>query len=280
MLNHFSISEKKKKVVNLAFRLGTFVLAIYLAGNIVGFEEIAQNLSQVNFFWIIILTVICLLNLIIVSKRWQTLLNQGGQRTKFIQVFGLNYTGFFFNNFAPGGVGGEVYKVIRGGSKEVTKSIVQDKAANYLALFIWFGICSLFFLKLYVALPIVAVLAILCWYYFQSKIKYVAPNQGPLVVVTFSLISMLLLFLQFYLSFIALGSSVPLTSFLLSFPLILLASVLPVSIGGWGLREGAALALLSAENEVILSASILFGLVTLLTSLPGLLMIHNRFDYV
>ena len=57
-------------------------------------------------------------------------------------------------------------------------------------------------------------------------------------------------------------------------PLTLVAMLLPISVGGWGLREGAAVVLwpvagFSAEAGV--AASIAFGLTALAAALPGLL---------
>lgn len=55
-------------------------------------------------------------------------------------------------------------------------------------------------------------------------------------------------------------------------PFPLLASLLPISIGGWGVREGAmiaAFALIGVPANKTLSASILFGIVSFLVALPG-----------
>lgn len=55
-------------------------------------------------------------------------------------------------------------------------------------------------------------------------------------------------------------------------PLVLFAMLLPISIAGWGVREGAALALLPVagltEAEA-LAASVAFGLTALVSTLPG-----------
>lgn len=58
-------------------------------------------------------------------------------------------------------------------------------------------------------------------------------------------------------------------------PLVLFAMLLPVSIGGWGLREGAAVALFplaGATGAEGFAASACFGVVFLLSALSGLVM--------
>lgn len=59
-------------------------------------------------------------------------------------------------------------------------------------------------------------------------------------------------------------------------PLILYAMVVPLSVSGWGLREGAAVALFplaGATAAAGLAASTAFGLVFLVSTLPGLIVL-------
>jgi hypothetical protein len=58
-------------------------------------------------------------------------------------------------------------------------------------------------------------------------------------------------------------------------PLVLFAMLLPVSIGGWGLREGAAVALFplaGATGAEGFAASACFGVVFLISALGGLVL--------
>jgi glycosyltransferase 2 family protein len=55
---------------------------------------------------------------------------------------------------------------------------------------------------------------------------------------------------------------------------LLLAHILPISIGGWGVREAAAVALLGMTGVDATSAllvSIMFGVLLVLATLPGAL---------
>lgn len=59
-------------------------------------------------------------------------------------------------------------------------------------------------------------------------------------------------------------------------PIVLLAMVVPLSVAGWGVREGAAAMLfpvLGATSEAGVAASIAFGLVFLSVTLPGALVL-------
>ena len=64
----------------------------------------------------------------------------------------------------------------------------------------------------------------------------------------------------------------PLSAFLLLAPLVTLVTMVPISVGGWGVREGAmvtALGLVSIPPSVALAVSIQFGLIMLVVGLPG-----------
>ena len=59
-------------------------------------------------------------------------------------------------------------------------------------------------------------------------------------------------------------------------PLILFSMLIPLTVSGWGLREGAAAALLplaGASSAAGLAASVAFGLTLLLAALPGLVVL-------
>jgi uncharacterized membrane protein YbhN (UPF0104 family) len=77
----------------------------------------------------------------------------------------------------------------------------------------------------------------------------------------------------------ALGVSLPVLAIAALVPLILFAMVLPITISGWGLREGAAAALfplVDATSAEGLATSIAFGVVFLATVLPGALITWLR----
>jgi uncharacterized membrane protein YbhN (UPF0104 family) len=78
--------------------------------------------------------------------------------------------------------------------------------------------------------------------------------------------------LVIYGLFTALGAPVSALDCLVLVPFPLLLSLLPISVGGWGVREGAmvvAFALVGVSTETTLAVSVLFGLILLVWSIPG-----------
>lgn len=78
----------------------------------------------------------------------------------------------------------------------------------------------------------------------------------------------------FAFSALSVGAPLPFAAVVALVPLVLLTMLVPVTISGWGLREGAAAALLPVAGIAAsdaLAASIVFGLLGLVAVLPGLL---------
>jgi glycosyltransferase 2 family protein len=68
------------------------------------------------------------------------------------------------------------------------------------------------------------------------------------------------------------GISLPLIDVAILFVVMIAATILPLSIGGWGVREVAAIAFLSTRGvpvEQALFLSVSFGVVMILAALPG-----------
>ncbi len=75
---------------------------------------------------------------------------------------------------------------------------------------------------------------------------------------------------------LAVGLTLPFAAIVTLVPLMLLTMLIPVTISGWGLREGAAVALLplaGASASASLAASVTFGLVGLVAVLPGVVVV-------
>lgn len=77
----------------------------------------------------------------------------------------------------------------------------------------------------------------------------------------------------------AVGTPLGLPATLAIVPVVLISMVLPITVGGWGVREGAAVALLPLAGlsaSAALAASILFGILALAASLPGIVPLWGR----
>jgi glycosyltransferase 2 family protein len=103
----------------------------------------------------------------------------------------------------------------------------------------------------------------------------------PTVIVqlVISVLTHMLALTSFWCCLQAFGVSAPFTALMIGMPALGLLMMLPISISGWGLREAtlsATLALWSIDSGITVLASISFGIVTLVTYLPGAIPLLRR----
>jgi uncharacterized membrane protein YbhN (UPF0104 family) len=95
---------------------------------------------------------------------------------------------------------------------------------------------------------------------------HIAPILGTAMIYQLSIIC------TFGLIFRALDLPVPIVAVFAFVPAVAMLQVLPISFGGFGVREGALILFLSAlgvSNAQAIAAGVLFYVVVLITSLPG-----------
>lgn len=100
-----------------------------------------------------------------------------------------------------------------------------------------------------------------------------AAPAATFVALLFGLAVQLLSVVSLYLLFRGMGAPVSAATCFMFIPFVMLIAMLPISFAGWGLREGAMVAafgMAGVASEVTVAASLAFGLVILITSLPGL----------
>jgi len=93
-------------------------------------------------------------------------------------------------------------------------------------------------------------------------------------IIVASLIIPVLAMLGFFATGCALGLKYGVMAYFAIVPPTIILTVIPVSIAGWGVREGALVGLFSligANKTAVLMMSLLYGLTLIVVSLPGLI---------
>ena len=94
-----------------------------------------------------------------------------------------------------------------------------------------------------------------------------------------SLCTHILAITAFWCCLKAFGTTAPLSALMVGLPALGLLMMLPISISGWGLREATlstTLALWGVDSGITVLASVSFGIVTLVTYLPGAISLMER----
>ena len=108
-----------------------------------------------------------------------------------------------------------------------------------------------------------------------------------ILLVVASLLIPFLALLGFFATGWALGLEYSLMIYFALVPPALLLTVVPISVAGWGVREGALVSLFSligADKTAVLMMSLLYGITLIIVSLPGLITYlkgrHDKTHYI
>jgi uncharacterized membrane protein YbhN (UPF0104 family) len=105
----------------------------------------------------------------------------------------------------------------------------------------------------------------------DSRQVFLSPKWGG-SILAWSLIGHLNVTLSIYILALGLKLDVSFLDCLALFPPVMLATTLPISIAGWGVREGAMVAafgLIGVSQEGAVILSLLAGILAVVACLPG-----------
>lgn len=255
--------------------------------------ERADAFAQVDPAWLGLAILLVPLQTLLAAERWLQVSRSLGlqmTRAEAWTEFGLSTA---VNQLLPGGVGGDVLRVWRQrelGLARATRSAITDRWWGQTALMA-FALLGFGLWPLHVATPdgltttlIVAGLVVTGLWFVPSPVPIMGPLSCDLRTsargrpVVCSLLSTALV-LTILAGFAACGQAVaqPSLEWVWSVaPLALLATSLPISAGGWGLREGSLVLLLPLfgwPEAQAFALSVCFGLTFAVGALPGLLVL-------
>jgi uncharacterized membrane protein YbhN (UPF0104 family) len=237
------------------------------------------------------------------AYRWQLIMRNLGFGQTFLFYWDSYFKGMFFNQGLPTSIGGDAIRVLdvarRGFRKrDVLVGVAIDRLTGLGALLLLALIAHLVnpdLLPEKVYRPILWLLAAgllgfaslsflgrLSWLSRQPQLAVLktvsdrllqAVSLHRVLLLTSSLLVPLLAMLAFFAAGRALGLRYDLLTYFAIVPPALVLTVVPISIAGWGVREGVLVGLFSligADRTVVLMMSLVYGMLLILVSLPGL----------
>lgn len=292
-----------KKILKVAVSVGLLVWVF----SHVDVAELADELISIPGIYLLGAAALILLQLPVLAYRWQLILVGLGEQPDWKFLFRATYIGIFFNQALPGSVGGDLVRIAELASNRVSLRIAANSVlferlsglyilvllmvaisplvlshlpdpSIIITVFILAGVLSAAFLVLACANQLVP-----RWHFLNVVRKTLAMvrddflallRQGRLTLAVLLLggISWFFNLLAIYLLVIGADIDLPLFACLFFAGLAILVSVLPVSMAGWGVREGTMVALfglMGVAPAQALSISVAFGFLMLLTALPA-----------
>jgi uncharacterized membrane protein YbhN (UPF0104 family) len=285
---------------------GALVLALLLSRREV-FAQLLQTLGEVPI-WVLFTSVLFyLLGQALCAWKWQLLLKKRGAQVSFLDCATVYLAGMFGNLWLPTNIGGDALRAtllnrklkeshlssqIEVGLSDVAASIVVDRLTGFAALLI-IGIIAILIhgsvngqgIQIVAGALLMFAILIGGWLLI-SKIKhrkieslknaldfYLKPQNRNVMSIA------MLLSFAFQISQVLLNIglahasnlSVPDSVFWWLGPLLSLSGLVPVGIGGLGVREAAAVGLLGGlvSSGKIVAWSLLWQATVWLSSLPG-----------
>ena len=246
------------------------------------------------------------IQMLVAALRLRTLLSALGTRYRTAAALEVMLIGAFFSQTMISFVGGDAMRIWRIVRSRISlaiaaKSVLFDRIAGFAGLFVLLLAATPFLLRLVPspemlagqALIVLSALAGILGIFVVRRIPGVLPEsrfvrvardvvdsglaiwrsrRGAWIVIGLSIAIHLLNVVVLYVIGKGLGISFRFIDGLLLFPTVLFLSMLPISIAGWGVREGAmvtALGLVGVPGHQSLALSVCFGLCLVAISLPG-----------
>lgn len=272
----------------------------------IGFVTAYENLINSDLTFLLAGMLVLACQPIIGALRWIVILNALDEPYPPGQVVRWNYVGTFFGQILPATVGADAIRIwLAGRTKKSWRvplvSVVLDRIVMLLvlALMLLLGLPYVsqmidtpwieYFVPIFALLGVVVVICLafsdrLPIDYERHRalkaIRHLAKGTrrllaAPLALsltLAISVVSYFGLMTSVFLFARAFGATAGFFETMVLLPPVLVASMLPVSIGGWGTRELAMVAALSlvgiSESSALLS-SMWLGISSILISLPG-----------
>lgn len=293
-------------------KLGITTALVYWLLSDADFTEIGATLSRLDTASFVTAVAVMLLSSLAACIRWWLLLRHADTHARFAQVLPSYYLGLFYNNLLPTGVGGDIVRTIhlhqRGlGLKALAASMILDRGIGLIAMLMLATTCAAFLPHTELSAPIrnpaLAFLAVclggialaftpwvgtaIAWLQRRYRTNRVRHGALESVMMCYSYRSKpALLLLATLLSFIAqslaisayivlghvIGLSLSPVTYFVIVPIVLVAGMLPISLGGLGVREGVLVSLLvtfGVDRQLAIVLSLLYLLVFWLSTLPG-----------
>lgn len=290
-----------KASVKTGIKFAVAVVLMALVWQMVDGAEVAARLRALRPGWVVVAVLLLLGQTVLSALRWRLTAAQLGHEMGLRRALREYFLAQVVNLALPGGVLGDAGRAVRAGAvaglERAGQAVVFERLAGQAALVVVVLVAALgvSLTPGGIVLPgaMLAGLAVVtagllmaggmvvlagarwprvaAWRAAAARAVFargVWPQQAAL-----SLGTVAANLLAFAACAAAVGVWLPLGAVLVILPLVLFTMLVPLTIGGWGLREGAAVALFplaGATGAEGFAASAAFGVVFLLTSVLGM----------
>jgi glycosyltransferase 2 family protein len=298
--------EVMRRILSLVIKAAVSGLLLYFALNLVNLGTVASRLSQIDLSWIALGLLLLAVQTFLLALRWGQIVAACGATLPLARLFRFSIIAMFFNQTLPSSVGGDAVRIWLAGKQTnwriAAYSVFLDRVVGVVALALLVVICLPWSLELVHnpvgrgALLVIGLGSIAAGIVFiglawerlrilqrwsptrhlvasaEITVKILRSPRALVPILSLSVLVHLLTVLAAWCAARSVGVNLSLAhSLILVLPVILI-TIIPISIAGWGVREGAmvaAFAYAGLPQSDGLIVSLLFGAGYLLLGAPG-----------
>ena len=291
-----------KNALKLLISVGVLTV-LFSNVDLLQFSNIMRGLEPIFFLFALAIQLVLSF---VQTERWRIILLAAKLRTRLVGAWLNVMIGLCFNQVLPSSVGGDAIRVYHAKSLGLGMALQSILIDRLIALFtlsvLSFFICCIFYfddvnqphLGLMLGLELLFIFSCVLLVFgtpiigkisgmtglnlntvssFSNQLRTVVLVPSKFVsVLSMSFIIHFFVSISVILLFVGVGVETDLVTLGAIFALVNLFSVIPISFGGWGIREGVAFALYPVSGvkiETALAVSILFGAVMIIVGLIG-----------
>lgn len=282
-----------KKVFNLLIKCTFALLAFYIVYKKADISQVMDHIKDIKFPYLFLSFVVLNGAQLVSAFRMRYYFETAGVPCSRHFSIALYYIGMFFNTILPGGIGGDGYKIwvmsrLESFPKRTSFRLMVSNRTSGLFLLLLFTIALAFFSDYFMSFPYAALLltaglvVMIAGYFLTVKLLLKESPKIAIGAARYSFIiqgcCMISAMLLFYGMGIEFSQTQDYINYLIIFMISSIVSILPISIGGAGLREVTFLygtQHMGLSSSFGVAFSLVYFAVNMLLSLLGLLFISN-----
>lgn len=237
-----------KKTAITIIKFTVALVALWYVLQHIDTTQLLHHIQAIDSVWLILAGATLILSQLVSAYRLRYYLYTEKLALTSYQAISLYWLGALFNLILPGGIGGDGYKTLllkqQYNMKTITalQRVLSERASGLLALCI-IALLTAYLSKISQLIPysyvVITTALVAVWpcYYIAVKMLLKESKEQALGALPYSMIVQLLSVLTAYILFLGVNIELYLIDYLLLFLISSIISVLPISIGGMGLRE-------------------------------------------
>ncbi|MDX5428332.1 MAG: flippase-like domain-containing protein [Bacteroidota bacterium] len=283
--------KKKNKALQFGVKVFFTVLAIYLVLSNLDIDELGKQFVRFPWWGLVPATLLHIASKVVSADRQNVFYHAIGATLKRGYNYRLYFVSMFYSLLLPGGISGDGYKVVHVirlypeiSKRSVAAATLLDRIAGMSLLSVLaviFGVVAIDLLPMWIKLSggvlligTIFVLEHLVVRWIKKDLITILPkiNLLSLGVQLLQVCEVLILLWLF-------GVTTHWSAYATLFLLGSVATIIPISIGGLGMRElvfSLGGSWLGLDTEVAVATASIFYLTTLLSAVPGMFLSWTR----